>query len=531
RRMKCKLKRIFTLLIVFIWLLVLLSYFQAPKVQKNTILASSTLDETSYISKTKLSESEDPYHRHKFNQQISDELDSDRPIPDTRPPQCLEESYDKRVSSTSIIITFHNEARSALLRTIKSVLDRTPPRLLMEIILVDDFSANEKDGALLKDLPKIVLMRNDKREGLIRSRLKGVSVAKSSILTFLDSHCEVNVGWIEPLLAKVEQDPLAIASPVIDIIKTDTLEYKASSNYLKGGFDWNMHFIWEPLLEKEMKEQKADSTHPISTPVIAGGVFAVQKQWFNQLGQYDSLLEIWGAENFEISFKTWMCGGSLKIIPCSRVGHIFRKSHPYEFPLGNGHTYLMNVRRVAEVWMDRYKRIFYRARGGNMNEPLPRIKERRLIRERLKCRPFDWYLMEVYPELRVPNVDELAYGEIKQIYKGQSYCLSESKTSKVLAVKCIPKDKKMQWVMSVTGMIQNEKDKCLYASKKRKRISLKDCDNSDFNQHWKFMIRERLRHQATNLCIERKSDGSLLLARCENFSPQQKWSFTTKFLF
>uniref|UniRef100_A0A7M5V0P9 Uncharacterized protein n=1 Tax=Clytia hemisphaerica TaxID=252671 RepID=A0A7M5V0P9_9CNID len=117
-----------------------------------------------------------------------------------------------------------------------------------------------------------------------------------------------------------------------------------------------------------------------------------------------------------------------------------------------------------------------------MNEPLPRIKERRLIRERLKCRPFDWYLMEVYPELRVPNVDELAYGEIKQIYKGQSYCLSESKTSKVLAVKCIPNVKKMQWVMSVTGMIQNEKDKCLYASKKRKRISLKDCDNSDFNQ-------------------------------------------------
>uniref|UniRef100_A0A7M5UMX7 Galactosyltransferase C-terminal domain-containing protein n=2 Tax=Clytia hemisphaerica TaxID=252671 RepID=A0A7M5UMX7_9CNID len=102
-----------------------------------------------------------------------------------------------------------------------------------------------------------------------------------------------------------------------------------------------MHFIWEPLFEKEMKEQKADPTHPISTPVIAGGLFAVQKQWFNQLGQYDSLLEIWGAENFEISFKTWMCGGSMKIIPCSRVGHIFRKSHPYEFPLGNGHTYLM----------------------------------------------------------------------------------------------------------------------------------------------------------------------------------------------
>ena len=51
----------------------------------------------------------------------------------------------------------------------------------------------------------------------------------------------------------------------------------------------------------------------------------------------------------------------MEILPCSRVGHVFRNLLPYTFP-GDGQTTLLrNLGRVAEVWMDQHKEHFYSA--------------------------------------------------------------------------------------------------------------------------------------------------------------------------
>ena len=242
-------------------------------------------DWRAYVKRSGLRPGEDKNHRNAYNQAASDALEWDRAVPDVRDGGCSRKTYSDNLPSTSVIICFHNEGRAALVRTVVSVLNRSPDHLIEEIILVDDYSNDPTDGMELIKLPKVKLIRNDQREGLIRSRVKGANMAKGAVLTFLDSHCECNVMWLEPLLQSIKSNRKIVVSPVIDVINHDDFNYLSSSSDLRGGFGWNLNFKWDYLPPKALKEHKKDGTSHIKSPAIAGGLFAIEKKWFEELGK------------------------------------------------------------------------------------------------------------------------------------------------------------------------------------------------------------------------------------------------------
>lgn len=117
------------------------------------------------------------------------------------------------------------------------------------------------------------------------------------------------------------------------------------------------------------------------------GIVVAERKFFGEIGSLDGGMKIYGGENVELGIRVrildghrvicnvpccfsplvwseglklhirflqvWLCGGSIEVIPCSKIAHIERAQKPYVSDLWS--MVRRNALRVAEVWMDEYK--------------------------------------------------------------------------------------------------------------------------------------------------------------------------------
>ena len=311
---------------------------------------------------------------------------------------CRKKLYRKNLPKVSVIIIFHNEYWSTLMRTIYSVLNRSPPELLKEIILVNDCSTWDNlyqplEDFVAKELPdKVKLYHLKERSGLIVARVAGMKKATGDVLIVLDSHTEANVNWLPPLIEPIAENYRTCVCPFIDVVDWKTFTYRTQDEGKRGVFDWRFYYKRLPILDSDLKHP----TEPFNSPVMAGGLFAISSKFFWELGGYDEGLDIWGGEQYELSFKIWQCGGRLVDAPCSRVGHIYRgPGRIGTNPRGGANFLLRNYKRVAEVWMDEYKSYLYERNPGYATIETGDISQQLAVREKLQCKSFDWFMKEI----------------------------------------------------------------------------------------------------------------------------------------
>jgi len=483
------------------------------------------------------------YKLFAFNEYQSSLLPLDREIPDTRVGECKAITWDiKPMLAHSVIICFVNEAWSTLLRTIVSVINRTPPSLLAEIILVDDCSDATWLGGT--GVPKVrsyvkenfdkeikfQILSAPKRLGLIRARLFGARHAKGPVLTFLDSHVEANLAWSEPILDIITKDHSAVVTPVIDTINNKNMDHASWVQRIPavGTFAWTLDFTWKG---GKLKPGQV-VTDPIDSPTMAGGLFSIHAEYFKEIGTYDESMDGWGGENLEISFRIWQCGGTLVTAPCSHVGHIFRDTHPYTIPGSSIHeTFMRNSARLAEVWMDDYKKYFYRNRVSAKIPELGNLTERKELRKKLKCKSFQWYLDTLLPDMFIPDEKHIRF--MGAVLNGDNQqCLDkmgERAGGKAGVYFCHGQGGNQAWMYTTSDEIRTSDDLCLDAVANNADVLLQRCHGQGGNQEWKF-TEGMFRHSQSNTCLAIITSAdhkakTLALVKCDAMNKFHKWKW------
>uniref|UniRef100_I3MCH7 Polypeptide N-acetylgalactosaminyltransferase n=1 Tax=Ictidomys tridecemlineatus TaxID=43179 RepID=I3MCH7_ICTTR len=460
------------------------------------------------------------YRENGFNIYVSDKISLNRSLPDIRHPNCNSKRYLERLPNTSIIIPFHNEGWSSLLRTVHSVLNRSPPELVAEIVLVDDFSDRGRTCLPHPGLPTLPPATH-KRAGTERH----FAPASTN-------------GHLLAALDRIARNRKTIVCPMIDVIDHDDFRYETQAgDAMRGAFDWEMYYKRIPI---PPELQKADPSDPFESPVMAGGLFAVDRKWFWELGGYDPGLEIWGGEQYEISFKVWMCGGRMEDIPCSRVGHIYRKYVPYKVPAGV--SLARNLKRVAEVWMDEYAEYIYQRRPEYRHLSAGDVAAQKKLRSTLNCKSFRWFMTKIawdlpkfYPPVEPPAA---AWGEIRNVGTGLCADTKHGALGSPLRLEsCIWGRGEAAWnnmqVFTFTwredirpGDPQHTKKFCFDAVSHTSPVTLYDCHSMRGNQLWKYRQDKTLYHPVSGSCMDcSESDHRIFMNTCNPSSLTQQWLF------
>jgi glycosyltransferase involved in cell wall biosynthesis len=165
----------------------------------------------------------------------------------------------------SVVIPTHNRAK-LVARAVSSVLAQAHRPL--EVLVVDDGSTDDTEAVVSAFPSELVrYIRKEKNSGAAESRNRGAREARYEFLTFLDSDDEARPEWLATMLD-------ALQGEGVGVVCCGLQHYDAQGRFLRTLMPMDMGPAFDHTVGR--------FTH--------GGVFALRKALFDEVGGYDATL-------------------------------------------------------------------------------------------------------------------------------------------------------------------------------------------------------------------------------------------------
>lgn len=244
----------------------------------------------------------------------------------------------------SIIICAVNDEDETL-ETINSI--RATAGLEPEIVLVDDCSGTPMAGDWrFNALPNVKIISNAKRCGCGPSRHIGALNASGDWLLITDSHMRFSPRWYEEfqnaVIKLIPDEKLVLCATCLGLDR-DHLDYNHPvSEYYGATFNFHGPDRQVPNRSQTLecvwiKNGELPQDDLAEIPAIMGAGYFVPKAWFLHLGA-TRFLRSWGGDELQLSMKSWLAGGSVRLLRNVRLGHRFPVKGEYKmFNVPVGH--------------------------------------------------------------------------------------------------------------------------------------------------------------------------------------------------
>ena len=213
----------------------------------------------------------------------------------------------------SAIVVNYNGA-DALERCLGALISRSDPAT-SEILVVDNASTDESPAIaerLAAEHDSVRLLRSPTNRGYAGAVNLALPEARGEFLAVLNMDVVVDSGWLDPLIALLEEKPeVGVACPLI-LLESDPGQINAAGQNLNvTGLGFN-RWLGKP-------REQAGSV-PFRVTGLHGAAFVIRRTLLERIGGWDESGFLY-FEDVELSWLLRIAGSEIWCVPASTVTH------------------------------------------------------------------------------------------------------------------------------------------------------------------------------------------------------------------